>query len=175
VDSFSLFGHRFWVTAQPKAGSGADHGERDGGTVQLIAMIFYHHDLQIELDDSWWAEAQMDGFVPPATAYRVDLAAAKGQRVFEARIDEIGPVRRKPGIGIFNTDATKTARERVVCILTGFRTGAAIPPVELVDAPPGSSFLYKLTAGTHRLYCSLAASFSHVPAVERFDITAPYI
>jgi hypothetical protein len=24
-------------------------------------MIFYHHDLKIELDDAWWAEAQMAG------------------------------------------------------------------------------------------------------------------
>src|SRR6266852_6251262 len=138
-------------------------------------MIFYHHDLMIELDDSWWAEAQMAAFVPSGRAYRVDLTAAKDQAVVEARIDEIGPIRRRPGVGIFNNNEVKTARERVLCILKGFRTGAAIPPVELVDAPAGSPFRYKLVAGTHRLYCSLAAGFSHVPAVEGFDITAPYI
>ena len=138
-------------------------------------MILYHHDLKVELDDAWWAEAQMAGFVAPSTAYRVDLAAAKGQAVFEARIDEVGPVRRNAGVGIFNTNDTKTARERVVSILTGFRTGAAIPPIELVTAPRGSGFRYKLTAGTHRLYCSLAAGFSHVPAMQGFDITAPFI
>jgi hypothetical protein len=138
-------------------------------------MIFYHHDLKVELDDAWWAETQMGGFVPPGAAYRVDLGAAKGEKVFEARMDEIEPVRRKPGVGIFNTNETKTARQRVVCILSGFRTGAAIPPIELVDAPSGDRFRYKLTAGTHRLYCSLAAGFTHVPAVEGFDITAPYI
>jgi hypothetical protein len=138
-------------------------------------MIFYHHDLKVELDDAWWAEAHMAGFVPQGTAYRVDLGAAKGEGAFEARIEEIEPVRRKPGVGIFNTNETKTARERVVCILTGFRTGAAIPPIELVDAAPGSGFRYKLTAGTHRLYCSFAAGFTHVPAVQGFDITAPNI
>jgi hypothetical protein len=138
-------------------------------------MIFHHHDLTIELDDSWWVEAQMAGFVATGGTYRVDLGATKAEAVFEARIDEIGPVRRNPGVGIFNSNETKTARERVVCILKGFRKGAAIPPVELVDAPAGSPFRYKLVAGTHRLYCSLAAGFSHVPAFEGLDITAPYI
>src|ERR1700730_11284201 len=123
-------------------------------------MIFYHYDLMIELDDSWWAEAQMTGFVPTAAAYRVDLDAAKGGAVFEVRIDEIGPLQRNPGVGIFNNNEIKTARERVLSILKCFRTGAAIPPVELVDAPAGSPFRYKIVAGTHRLYCSLAA---HVP------------
>lgn len=106
-------------------------------------MIFHHHDLTIELDASWWAEAQMAGFVPNGQAYRVDLPAAKGQAVFEARIDEIGPVRRNPGVGIFHKNEIKIR--------------------------------YKLTAGTHRLYCSIAAGFSRVPAVEGLDITAPYI
>jgi hypothetical protein len=138
-------------------------------------MIFYHHDLNIELDDAWWAEAQMAGFVPLSRAYRVDVAGAKRQRIVEARIDEVGPVRRNPGIGIFNKNDEMTARERVLRILNGFRSNAAIPPIELVDAPAGSPFRYKLTAGTHRLYCSLAAGFTHVPAVEGFDITAQYI
>jgi hypothetical protein len=39
-------------------------------------MKLYHHDLQIELDDTWWAEAGMDGFVPHNRAYRVDRGAA---------------------------------------------------------------------------------------------------
>jgi hypothetical protein len=42
-------------------------------------MIFYHHDLKVELDDAWWAETQMGGFVPPGAAYRVDLGAAKDE------------------------------------------------------------------------------------------------
>jgi hypothetical protein len=138
-------------------------------------MIFSHHDLKIELDDAWWAEAQMAGFVPPGTAYRVDRSAPKGQRVFEARIDDIGPVLRHFGVGIFNNNEEMTARERVLRILNGFRTGVAIPPIELLDMPAGSPFRYKLTAGTHRLYCSLAAGFTHVPAMEGFDITAPYV
>jgi hypothetical protein len=114
-------------------------------------MIFHHHDLTVELDDAWWAEAQMEDFVPTGSAYRVDLHAAKGRTVFDVRLDEIGPVRRNPGVGIFNNNEEKTARERVVSILNGFRMRAAIPPIELVDALTGSRFHYKLVAGTHRL------------------------
>jgi hypothetical protein len=44
--------------------------------------------------------------------------------------------------------------------------GEAIPPVEVVECGPGSLHRFKLTAGTHRLYLSLAAGFSHVPAVK---------
>jgi hypothetical protein len=117
----------------------------------------------------------MVGFVSLSRAYRVDVAEAKGQRIFEARIDEVGPVRRNPGIGIFNKNEELTGRERVLRILNGFRSNAAIPPIELVDAPAGSPFRYKLTAGTHRLYCSLAVGFRHVPALEGFDITGQYI
>ena len=133
-------------------------------------MKLYHHDLKIELDDTWWAEAGMEGFVPLTRAYLVDIKAAKGREPFEIRIDEVKPVRRNPGVGIFNDNDEASARDRVVSILRGFRTGSAIPPVEVVFEPAGSDFLYKLVAGAHRFYCSLAAGFTHVWAVKGFDI-----
>ena len=79
-------------------------------------MIFHHHDLQIELDDSWWAEAGMSGFVPKAPTYRVK-PDAYGRTIFQLPIKEIGPIRRNPGVGIFNSNESKTARQRVLCIL----------------------------------------------------------
>jgi hypothetical protein len=130
-------------------------------------MKLRHHDLQIELDDTWWTEAGMEGFVPLTRAYHVDANAAQG--VFEIRIDEVRPVRRNPGVGIFNDDEERSARERVVSILRGFRNGSAIPPVEVVSEPPDTDFRYKLVAGVHRFYCSLGAGFSHVPAVEGWE------
>jgi hypothetical protein len=133
-------------------------------------MKFYHYDLEIELDDTWLSEAEMNSFKPMARTYRVDIEAAKGRTVFEVRIDEVRPVRRNPGIGIFNDNEVTTARDRVVSILLGCRTGSDIPPVEIVTEPEGSNFRYKLVAGVHRFYCSLAAGFLHVPAVEGFDI-----
>ncbi len=61
-------------------------------------------------------------------------------------------------------------KDRVISILTGFRTGSAIPPVEVVLEPEGSNFRYKLVHGAHRFYCSLAAGYSHVPAIMGFDL-----
>jgi len=137
-------------------------------------MEFSHHGLPIVLSDDWWAEAGMAGFTPSSTAYHADPRTFPDQRIFEVRIDDIGPVRRAPGVGIFNDDHDRqaSARERVVAILLGFRSGAMIPPVQVVKAEALSAYPYKLVHGTHRLYCSLAAGFSHVPAVEGFDINA---
>jgi hypothetical protein len=101
------------------------------------------------------------------------VARGSGERIFEIPIQEIAPVRRNPGVGIFNDNDELSARDRVLRILRGFRAGDGILPIELVDMPVGSPQRFKLTAGTHRLYCSPAAGFSHVPATEGFDITAP--
>jgi hypothetical protein len=135
-------------------------------------MKIHHHDLEIELDDAWWEEAGMKHVSPSANTYCVNIEAAKGKEIFIVKIDEVGPVRRKPGVGIFNTNVEATAKDRVISILAGFRNGAAIPPVEVVLEPKGSKFPYRLVHGAHRFYCSLAAGFSHVPAVKGFDINA---
>jgi hypothetical protein len=129
-------------------------------------MKIYHHDLQIEFDDRWWAEAGMQGFLPLTKAYRVDNDAVNGRKLFKVKIVEVRPVIRNPNIGIFNDNDEASAKDRVVSILKGFRTGSPIPPVEIVFEPADSEFRYKLVAGVHRFYCSLAAGFSHVPAVE---------
>ena len=51
-----------------------------------------------------------------ATITRLELRAGgaiiRAQKVFEARIDEIGPGRRKQGVGIYNNNKEMTARER---------------------------------------------------------------
>ncbi|MGD0633003.1 MAG: hypothetical protein ABSA13_01810 [Beijerinckiaceae bacterium] len=138
-------------------------------------MILTHHDLKIELDDAWWAEAGMTGFVPSGRSFCPNVQAAEGKVIFEARIDEVGSIRRNPGVGIFNDNEEATARERVVRILKGFLEGAAIPPVMLVKCTSNSDFRWKIGNGSHRFYCSLAAGFSHVPAIEGLDFSAPYI
>jgi hypothetical protein len=137
-------------------------------------MEFTHHGMQIVLSDDWWAEAGMSGFTPSSTASHADPNAFPNQRISELRIDDIGPVRSALGVSIFNDDRDSgiSAHDRVVRILRGFRSGDLIPPVEVVKAKPGDDYSYKLVAGTHRLYCSLAAGFSHIPTVEGFDITA---
>jgi hypothetical protein len=99
---------------------------------RITAMKLCHHDLQIELDDSWWIEGGMVGFVPLTRTYFVDTDTTKGKELLEIKIDEVRPVRRNPGVGIFNDNEEASARERVVSVLRGFRTGSAIPPVEIV-------------------------------------------
>ena len=131
-------------------------------------MRFSHHNLLVELNDEWWSEAEMSGFAPQCKAYRAP-GSYKGQHVQEVPIADIGPLHRA---SIFKDDLEeehKTARERVLRLLRGFRAGDSIPPVEIVDSPPGYGFPYKLTHGAHRLYCSLASGFTHVPIIKGVD------
>jgi hypothetical protein len=95
-------------------------------------MKIHHHDLEIELDGTWWEEAGMKNFTPTTNAYCVNIEAAKGCKILKIKIDEVGPVRRNPGVGIFKNNKEATAKDRVVSILGGFRTGSTIPPVEVV-------------------------------------------
>ncbi len=135
-------------------------------------MILIHHSLVFEdLKEKWRAEADMVGFVASRSSYRVDPNAFPGRKVYEVLIKDIGPVQRTLSTGPFNDDKETglSAKERVINILRGFRGDVAIPPVEVVKLPQGSPYKYKLTHGTHRLYCSLATGFTHVPAVDGFD------
>lgn len=135
-------------------------------------MEFTHHGLLISLSDDWWADAGMADFVPSAAVYSTDRSAFPG--IFEVKIDDIGPVHRNPGVGVFNDDHYSgiPARERVVRILRGFRCGDLIPPVAVLKVQTGGDFSYRLSDGTHRLYYALAAGFSHVPAIWGLDINA---
>ena len=84
--------------------------------------------------------------------------------------DSIGPVdpaRRLIGIFKANEDGI-AARERVLKILRGFRCGEAVPPVEVAEGEAGYGHRYRLKNGTHRLYLSIAAGFTHVPAIKGF-------
>src|SRR5437667_8912654 len=83
-------------------------------------MKFTHHGLQIELPDDWWTEAGMPGFVPVFKAYRVNHSLF--QNVREVPLEDVGPVSRNAGIGIFDdSEEEGSARERVLRILRGFR------------------------------------------------------
>lgn len=131
-------------------------------------MKIKHHDLLDDLDDAWWAEAGMLDFKPSTSAYHTD--PHKFQSAFEVRIENIAPVgmaRRKIGIFRDSIDEGRTARERVLYILRAFHSGAALEPVEVVRGQPGCLHQYELYNGTHRLYCSLAAGFVKVPAIEK--------
>jgi hypothetical protein len=118
-----------------------------------------HHEREIELPDDWWAEAGMADFVPSTNAYRVYPAS----EIFTVSIENVGLVTRPE---VFkDSEDSGTAHSRVLKILCGFRLGEAIPPVEVVGAKPEYGHRFKLTYGAHRFHCSLAAGFTHVPAI----------
>jgi hypothetical protein len=133
-------------------------------------MKFTHHDLSIDLEDEWWTEAGMEGFIPASNCYHTDPSFSRnGEPILEVRIADVGPVgpeRRAMGVFRDSLDDGTTARERVVKILLAFRLGDAIPPVEIVDCKSDSPHRYALKHGTHRMYCSLAAGFTHVPTIQ---------
>jgi hypothetical protein len=131
-------------------------------------MLIRHHDLEIELDDDWQDAAKMTGFMPASKAYRSDKILRENATIQEICINDLGPVHRSVGIFRDSSDGVP-ARERVIKILLGFRSGASLPPESVVENNPGSPHRYKLTDGTHRLYCSIAVGFTHIPAVKGFD------
>lgn len=139
---------------------------RSGCRIGFMRLL--HHGSEIELDDDWWAEAGMVGFVPQSKTYRVDPAFSdRGPEMI--CIQDVSFVRRAPGVGIFNDSVEDgTAHDRVLRILRGFRAGDAIPPVEIAEDDSGQQ-RYRLVNGAHRLYCSLAAGFTHVPAIKGID------
>src|SRR2546430_16143229 len=93
-----------------------EHTQRISGI--LCLMKFTHHGLQIELPDDWWTEAGMPGFVPVFMAYRVNHRLF--QNVREVPLEEVGPVSRNAGVGIFyDSEVEGSDRERVLRNLRG--------------------------------------------------------
>ena len=108
----------------------------------------------------------MEDFVPIRASYRGDPSAFPGREIAAVPINEVEPVSRQLSHGVFNdSPESGTARERVSSILRGFRSDSAIPPVEVVRIQGSGPCRYRLFHGAHRFYCSVAAGFSHVPAV----------
>ena len=134
-------------------------------------MSFTHHNMHFDVPDEWWDEAGMVGFIPSTNAYATDFNHFPDCKVRVIAIQDVSPVLRNLSAGIFTDDEEASARERVGRILRGFKSGAAIPPVEIVNANPGDEYAYKLVNGAHRFYCSLAAGYTHVPTVIGFDIS----
>lgn len=136
-------------------------------------MIICHHGLNAELPDEWWITTGMLNFVRSSAAYRCDQASVGNRRVCLIRITDIGQARRTPGVPVFNDSSEEgiPAIERVQRILRGFVQNAALPPIEL-SRQPGLYPFFCLINGLHRLYCSLAAGYTHIPAVKAFDLRA---
>ena len=122
-------------------------------------MRFYHIDFPFCVPDRWWLKAKMIGFEPRTPHYRTEDPSA-----LSVSVGEVEAVRRQLRYGIFDDE------EGTLDILCGFVGNSAIPPVEIKRQPPGSVYPYYLWNGAHRFYCSVAAGFSHVPAVVTGDL-----
>lgn len=136
-------------------------------------MRFKHRDVEYVLPDEWWDESGIQS--ASQHAFVSGPSPWPNLPVFELAVDDIRPVVRKASHGVFNDNIEfGTAHDRVVRILRGFCNRSAIPPIEVAslrsDLPPR----YKLMHGAHRLYCSIAAGYSHVPAVEVIDFFGTY-
>ncbi len=133
--------------------------------------IFYDRGFAFNIPDEWWFEGGMIGFTPTGQAYAAGEPepnlGLENRPVLTIPIDEIEAPRRALSHGVFN-DGAVTARERVVRILMGFRQGTPLPPVQVCrSSSPGQyHHLYRLYHGAHRFYCSVAAGYSHISAIE---------
>ena len=117
---------------------------------------------EFEIPEDWWVEAGMAEFVRHAPAFRsttADLVA----------LDDIEPPFRLPSKPI---DWRGFDRTRMVSILQGFVAGEAIPPIDLLVLPTlndisGQPFKYRVLAGVHRFYASMAVGFEFLPSTMR--------
>jgi hypothetical protein len=95
--------------------------------------------------------------------------------VFEVAVDDIEPLLRVGSHGVFNDNAEfGTAHDRVLRILRGFREQSPIPPIEVARKASILEPRFKLIHGAHRLYCAIAAGYTHVPALEVDDFWGTY-
>jgi hypothetical protein len=129
-------------------------------------MVIKHHDLEVPLDDRWREDAGMSGFTPSSSAYRVDTSAFIDRQVRLIAIQDIAQFLRSPGVPIFKDDPSEriSGARRVMNILLGFVADKAVPPI-VVTTLRGGPYRFKPIHGAHRLYCSLAAGFTHIPTV----------
>jgi hypothetical protein len=130
-------------------------------------MMINHNGVETELPDEWWTAAGMPNFVRMASAYLCDHAATGGRHVCLIPIADIEPVPRTPA---FRNWEGISARERVESILRAIVADIALPPVQLTRQATGYPF--SLKDGLHRLYCSIAAGFTDIPAVKFIDMKA---
>jgi hypothetical protein len=139
------------------------------------SMRFTHGDSEYSLPDECWEEAGMHTVVVGGQSYLAGPSPFPNLDVVDIAVDNIAPVHRSGSHGVFNDNPEYgTAHDRVLSILRGFRSGSRIPPIEVSRLPSPARQEFKLIHGVHRLYCSIAAGYSHIPAVRVIDFFGTY-
>lgn len=121
-----------------------------------------------EIPDVWWDAGGMLGFTPCARAFSVAPQNAD-DTIVDVPISDVTPPERNSGVQPFN-------EERMISILSAFRSGTPLPPIEVneTSAPP---YRYKVYDGYHRYYASAAAGFSNLAVIVRplFDWEVSFV
>jgi hypothetical protein len=131
-------------------------------------MKFYWP-IEFEILDDWWSDAGMVDFAPAALAYNAMPPPYPSEAMLPDDIPsvlvllrDIKPIDRNlkgiVGVRLF------ASKERLVRILTGIRENIQLPPIQVVEDEE-DGHVYRLCHGVHRFYASVAAGFTHIPAV----------
>jgi hypothetical protein len=129
---------------------------------------FNHEGFVFTIDDAWWAASKAHLFVPAEQSYRAAAPQRKTDRAIRViSIAQIEPLIRQLSHGPFNDEKDgPSAETRVTALLTGFVSGAPIPPIEILRADVSSQYEHRLYHGAHRYWCSVAVGFTHIPAID---------
>jgi len=119
-----------------------------------------NYPCEFELPNQWVVESGLSTFMPTTSAYNSTSSAVL------TPLNEIEPPIRKREV---EKDWRGFGRKRMIRVMSGVVTGAEIEPVPLRelddDGNPAAPFRYRVRDGFHRFYASVAAGFSHLPAI----------
>jgi len=125
-----------------------------------------HHHLAFEFKREWLEASSMLVFKPRSNSYSF-APVDDGRDVHIVCIQDIAPCEQRAALkGIFcDKTAEHTAKDRVVSILNGFHNNHLIEPVEIKPFQGEQKYQYQMHHGSHRLHCSIAVGFTHIPVV----------
>jgi len=129
-------------------------------------MICKHHDLAFEFKQEWLEISNMTLFKPRSSSYSF-ASVDDGRDVHIVNILDIVPCEQRAALkGVFcDKTPEHTAKDRVVSILNGFHDNHLIEPVEIKPYQGKQKYQYQMHHGSHRLHCSIAVGFTHIPVV----------
>jgi hypothetical protein len=110
---------------------------------------------QFKLPAEWWNEAGMKTFQRQSPSYPFQ----RSPKILLVRIDSIEPLSLKHRLD------QVLRRPSLVSIFRRIASGSVMPPIQLDELPPNGEYAYRIHRGAHRFYASVAAGFTHIPAV----------
>ena len=134
-------------------------------------MKFNRLSLEFEIPDDWLTEGKFQEW----------LREPRATRAYRAMEPPFPPDPQDPGIPQNEADivpldlieppvsrtlpnGTPFCKERLLRVLAGFKEDQSLPPVHTLEALPGP-YRFTLFNGFHRFHASVAAGFTHIPAV----------